>query len=126
MNSSLNWTPLLIFAGVAAVFFLFKRAGRITPKAALAHLKNGALVIDVRSAGEFKSGHLPSAINLPLDEIETALPRRVKDKNQVLLLHCASGMRSGMARQKLRRLGYVNTFNLGSFARAGEIVTSTR
>ena len=126
MNTSPNWIPWLIFAGVAAAFFLFKRAGQISPKEALAHLKNGALVIDVRSAGEFRSGHLAAAVNLPLDDIETALPRRVKDKNQVLLLHCQSGMRSGVARHKLRRLGYVNTFNLGSLARAGGIVASAR
>jgi phage shock protein E len=126
MNASSGWTPWLIFAGVAVVFFLFKRSGQISSREALAHLKNGAMVIDVRSTGEFKSGHLPAAINLPLDEIVTALPRRVKDKNQVLLLHCQSGMRSGMARQKLRRLGYVNAFNLGSLARAGGIVSSAR
>jgi rhodanese-related sulfurtransferase len=42
-------------------------------------LKNGALVIDVRSPAEFNSGHLSVAINLPLDGIETTLPRRVPD-----------------------------------------------
>jgi phage shock protein E len=45
----------------------------------------------------------------------------VKDKNQVLLLHCASGMRSGVAKQKLKSLGYANFFNLGSLARARKI-----
>jgi phage shock protein E len=118
----MNWTPPLIFAAVVAVVFVMKRAGQISAKAALMHLKNGALVIDVRSPGEFNSGHLQTAINIPLDEIETVLPRRVKDKNQVLLLHCASGMRSGMARQKLKRLGYANAFNLGSYGRAESIL----
>ena len=66
--------------------------------------------------------HLPVAINIPLDEIETALPLRVKNKNQILLLHCASGMRSGMAKQKLKRLGCTNVFNLGSFGRAERIL----
>jgi len=99
-----------------------KRAGQISPKDALAYLKSGALVIDVRSPGEFNSGHLPAAINLPLDEIETLLPRRVNDKNQVLLLHCQSGMRSGAARQKLNGLGYTRVFNLGSYGRAEGIL----
>ena len=81
-------------------------------------------VLDVRSPGEFNSGHLPVAINMPLDEIETVLPRRVTDKNQVLLLHCASGMRSGMALRKLKSLGYANVFNLGSFNRAGKITSN--
>lgn len=100
---------------------ILKKAGQISATQALAHLKNGAMLIDVRSPGEFRSGHLPAAINLPLDEIETALPRRINDKNKVLLLHCLSGTRSGIAQRKLKSLGYTNVFNLGSFARARKI-----
>jgi phage shock protein E len=118
----MNWTTTLIIAAVVALVFMLKTAGQISAKDALAHLKNGALVIDVRSPGEFNSGHLSAALNLPLDEIETALPRRVPDKNQVLLLHCQSGMRSGMAKKKLNGLGYANAFNLGSYGRAESIL----
>ena len=120
----MNWTIALVIAAVVVVSFILKRADQISPKDALAHLRNGALVIDVRSSGEFSSGHLANAINLPLGEIETALPRRIKDKNQVLLLHCHSGMRSGMAKKKLRILGYAHAFNLGSYSRAAKIVNS--
>jgi len=118
----MNWTTILVIAAIVAVFFMIKKSGQISAKDALEKLKNGALVIDVRSPGEFNSGHLAKAINIPLDEIETAVPKRVKDKNQVLLLHCASGMRSGMAKTKLMGMGYTNAFNLGSFGRAQEIV----
>jgi len=118
----MNWIPFLIFAGVIAVVFMMKKAGQIPAKDALTCLKNGALVIDVRSHGEFNSGHLPRAINIPLDEIATAVPARVPNKEQVLLLHCASGMRSGMARGKLRSLGYANVFNLGSYGRAESLL----
>jgi rhodanese-related sulfurtransferase len=121
----MNWTTILVVVMVVSIVFMMKKSGRISAGAALAHLKNGALVIDVRSAGEFNSGHLPAAINIPLDEIETALPRRVKDKNQILLLHCQSGMRSGLAKNKLKTLGYANVFNLGSLARARKIVGET-
>lgn len=117
------WIPILILAAVVAVVLLMKKSGQISAQDAAAHLKNGARVVDVRSPGEFGSGHLPDALNFPLDEIETALPRRFKDKNQVLLLHCLSGMRSGMAQRKLKSLGYANVFNLGSFHRAKGIVT---
>ena len=120
----MNWIFALIVAAVVVVSFILKRADQISPKDALAHLRNGALVIDVRGPGEFSSGHLANAINLPLGEIETALPRRIKDKNQVLLLHCHSGMRSGMAKKKLRNLGYANAFNLGPYSRAAKIVNS--
>lgn len=120
----MNWTTTLIIAAVVTVFFMIKKSGQISAKDALEKLKNGALVIDVRSPGEFNSGHLAKAINIPLDEIETALPKRVKDKSQGLLLHCASGMRSGMAKSKLKTLGYTNAFNLGSYGRAKKIVNS--
>jgi len=124
VNTSWNWTPILIFGGVAAVFFLFRQVGQISAKDALEKLRNGALVIDVRSPGEFSSGHLPKASNIPLDEIESALPKRVPDKSQVLLLHCASGMRSSMAKSKLNGMGYTNPFNLGSYGRAAKIVSA--
>ena len=119
----MNWTTILVIAAIVAVIFIIKESGQISAKDALEKLRNGALVIDVRSAGEFSSGHLAKAINIPLDEIETAVPKRVKDKNQVLLLHCASGMRSGMAKSRLIGMGYTNAFNLGSYGRAEKIVS---
>jgi phage shock protein E len=118
----MNWTTTLIVAVVVVFIFMKKKSGQISAKDALEKLKAGALVIDVRSPGEFNSGHLAKAINIPVDEIEMALPKRVKDKNQVLLLHCASGMRSGVAKGKLNGMGYANAFNLGSYGRAAKIV----
>ena len=119
----MNWTTILVIAAVVVIIFMMKQAGQISAKDAFEKLKAGALVIDVRSAGEFNSGHLAKAINIPLDEIETELPKRVKDKSQVLLLHCQSGMRSGMAKKKLNGLGYTNAFNLGSYGRAEKILS---
>ncbi len=118
----MNWTALLVIAVLLTAFLVFTRAGLISIKDARAYLKKGALVIDVRSAGEFVSRHLPIAVNLPVNEIEASWSRRIKNKNQVLLLHCQSGMRSGEARKKLIALGCPNTFNMGSYARAARIV----
>lgn len=117
-----NWTSILVFAAILLLFLLFKRAGQIPAKAAAEHLKNGAMVIDVRSPGEFGAGHLPQAVNIPLDQIEAIVPRKVKDKNQVLLLHCQSGMRSSVAKKRLSSLGYTSVYNLGSYARAAQVV----
>jgi rhodanese-related sulfurtransferase len=118
----MNWTTILIVAAVIAVIFMMKKSGQISARDALEHLKSGARVIDVRSPGEFNSGHLAQVINIPVDEIEAILPGRVPDKNQVLLLHCASGMRSGMAKKILNGMGYANVFNLGSYGRAESIL----
>ena len=118
----MNGITVLLIATLVAVVFFIKKSGQISARDALEKLKGGALVIDVRSPGEFGSGHLVRSINIPLDEIESALPRRVPGKQQVLLLHCASGMRSGMAKSKLKTMGYGNAYNLGSYGRAEKIV----
>ena len=118
----MNWTALPILVAAFVSYFFYKRSGLISIKDARAYLKSGALVIDVRTAGEFVAHHLPIAVNLPAGETETSVTRRVKDKDQVLLLHCQSGARSSIAKKKLKSLGYLNTFNLGSYDRASHIV----
>jgi phage shock protein E len=119
----MNWTGLFILAVVFTVFFVFSRPVKISIKDARTYLKNGAQVIDVRTAGEFIAGHLPIAVNLPVNEIEASVTRRVSSKDRVLLLYCQSGARSSAARAKLLAMGYANAFNLGSYARAHRIVS---
>lgn len=119
-----DWTIAIIVGLVVVAFLIVKRMSFVSEEAARKHLAQGALVIDVRSPEEFRGGHVPDAINLPLGELRDSLPRRVKDKNQVLLLHCLSGGRSGIAKGQARGLGYPNAFNLGSYARAEKIVRS--
>jgi phage shock protein E len=113
--------PLAAVAGVAA-FFLLKRLSFVSVEAARKHLAKGALVIDVRSPEEFRQGQVSGAINLPLGELPTRIGQVAKDKQQALLVHCLSGGRSAIARHQLKRLGYGNVFNLGSLARAQQIV----
>jgi phage shock protein E len=120
---TVTWTSLLIATIVVAAFLLLRRGMQIPKKAAAAYFRNGAVVIDVRSAGEFTAGHLARAINIPLSEIESVTLRKIRDKNQVLLLHCQSGRRSSEATRKLKELGYTNAYNLGSYDRAAQIVS---
>lgn len=120
----MDWKTVLVFIGVIVLFVLLKRVGQVSAAAAANYLKEGAVVIDVRTPGEFSGGHLQKAINIPLDQIESLAPSRLKDKDQVLLLHCQSGMRSGAAKKKLSLLGYTRAYNLGSYARAARIVQS--
>ncbi len=118
----MSWIAVLIIAGVIAAYLLLRSLTQISVKSARAHLQQGALLVDVRTNAEFQSHHLPNALHIPLEELEPLVARRVKDKNQVLLVHCESGMRSQTARRKLTELGYTQTFNLGSYARAERIV----
>ena len=107
-------------------FIALKRMSFVSEAVACEHLRGGALVIDVRSAGEFGREHLPQAINIPLGDIAEVIPQRVKDKNQALLLHCLSGGRSGFAKRQLKTMGYTRVFNLGSYSRAKLIVNNAR
>ena len=117
-----SWIPFVVVLVLALAYMFLKRSGQISSKEAIEYLRNGAMVIDVRSVNEFESGHIIQAYNMPLDRIEVMIPSAVKDKNKVLLLHCSTGVRSNMARKKLEDLGYKNVFNLGSYDRAGKIV----
>jgi phage shock protein E len=109
---------------IAGSVLLHGQSNQISSEAAQAYLKNGALVIDVRTPAEFNAGHLPNAINIPLQQIESGAPLPLKDKKQVLLLHCQGGMRSAKATKLLSDMGYVNVFNLGSYSRAEQIVAA--
>jgi phage shock protein E len=120
----MTWLPFLVVLVLAIGYMAMKRSGQISPKEAADYLKNGALVIDVRSANEFDSGHIMQARNIPLDRLEMTAPSVLRNKNEVLLLHCSSGVRSRMAKKKLEELGYKSVFNLGSYDRAAKIVTS--
>ncbi len=120
----MNWTSIAVIASLFLLLILLKRVGQVSSRAAVQYLRGGALVLDVRSAGEFTAGHLPGAVNLPLSEIETAISRRVKNKEQVVLLYCQSGGRSAEARRKLRAMGYEHAFNMGSYRRAERIIES--
>lgn len=111
----------LVVAVLVVVIFRLKAAPGLSVEAARERLKQGALLIDVRTGAEFQAGHLTNALNIPLDQVKTELPRRVPDKSAVVLLHCQSGQRSGRAQGVLRELGYTNAFNIGSFAQARKI-----
>lgn len=121
-HETMKWTILLVIAALLVVVFLMKKTGDLSSEDASEYLKEGAVVIDVRSPGEYNAEHLRGTLNIPLDVVESAVPQRLGDKDQVLLLHCQSGVRSGMAVRKLKALGYTKVFNLGSFNRAKEIV----
>jgi phage shock protein E len=113
---------LLLLAILVILYLLIQRSSLDAAHSVSDYLRRGALLIDVRSASEFNSGHLPSAINLPLGQLDALLPRHARSKDQMLLLHCKSGMRSGFAVKRLKRQGYCNTLNLGSYGRAARMV----
>jgi len=71
------------------------------------------ILLDVRRADEFESGHIPGAVNLPNEEIGTEEIPSLPDKEQTIYIYCRSGNRSKQAADKLLALGYTNIIEFG-------------
>jgi rhodanese-related sulfurtransferase len=76
-------------------------------------IEEGALLVDVRSGGEFSGGSLPGAINLPLNNISNA--EEILKHDDVIILYCVSGARSHSALNQLTEMGYGKVVDMGSF-----------
>lgn len=91
---------------------------------AVGEFSRGALlVLDVRTIGEWHSGHIPGAIHIPLHELQARYDEL--DPEERFLVVCAHGIRSAAAGQFLASQGFVEVINLrhGMCAWAGPVVT---
>ena len=76
-------------------------------------LKDGAIIVDVRTSGEYRSGYVKGSRNIPLQSLSSKI-KKLKKKNKVIITCCASGMRSGKAARVLRQSG-LEAYNGGSW-----------
>lgn len=77
--------------------------------------EDGAILIDVRTVMEYNEQHIEGALLLPLDDInKESVSKIAPDIDTNMIVYCASGARSSMAVEKLKKLGYENVFDLGS------------
>lgn len=82
------------------------------------------IILDVRTPEEFKSKHIPGAINIPNETIGTEEVPELPDKEQLILIYCRSGSRSKQAAEKLAAQGYTNIVEFGGINDwTGETVT---
>ncbi len=75
--------------------------------------ERGYIILDVRTPGEFKGGHIPGAINVANESIGSGEIPELPDKEQLILVYCRSGSRSRQAAGKLAGLGYTNIMEFG-------------
>lgn len=118
----MNWKLSLLAGAVVFAAFALRSKAALPADAAQNHLRAGALLVDVRTPEEFKSGSLPGAVNIPVNALKSGIANHAPDKGKVVLLHCQSGRRSAGAEKELRAMGYTNAFNIGSFSQARKIV----
>jgi rhodanese-related sulfurtransferase len=105
---TINKTLLSMFDSIKQLFGM-------GPSADFANLvQNGAVIIDVRTPGEYASGHIRGSVNIPLDRLQNNLSKLNKEKP--IITCCASGMRSASAKSVLQAAGYTAVYNGGGWS----------
>ena len=108
-----------VFYGLTAalvLWMLLKRRGDVSGADARRMVQEGARLLDVRTPGEFASGHLDGALNIPVEDLGGKL-KAVGPKDKPVIVYCASGSRSAMAASLLKRSGWATVKNLGAMSR---------
>lgn len=116
VNHPVLWSllGLVVLAFVVTEVWRLVRGQRPVPPGEAVRLINSrdAVVVDVRSAADFKKSHLLNAVNVPLAGIEERAKEIAKDKDTTILCYCAVGSAAPQACAKLRKLGYTNVHAL--------------
>lgn len=88
----------------------------------IAAIADGAYLVDVRSAAEFKSGSVPGAVNIPVESIPQQLSKLANKPH--IVVFCRSGNRSGYAKSLLENAGITNVINGGTWQNVNQVVNS--
>lgn len=111
-------SKILIAIVIALVvgYALFKARGDVSSDEAHRLVQKGARLVDVRTPQEFATGHIPGAVNIPLQELERRMPE-LDGKDRPIVVYCRSGNRSSNAARMLEKAGYTDIHNLGAMTR---------
>ena len=97
------------------LFNFFRNTADINTGVAEYETNDGAVLIDVRTAEEYRDGHIDGSVNIPLDRI-SSVENTVNDKSTPLYVYCLSGGRSGQAVSYLKQIGSTNVKNIGGIS----------
>lgn len=76
------------------------------------YIKQGAIIIDVRSPQEYREGHIDGAISIPDYQIKKEIGKQIPNKEELIVVYCSTGHRSQNAQQILEGMGYKNVYNV--------------
>lgn len=77
-------------------------------------IEQGAIILDVRTPGEYQTGHIKGSINIPLSRLHA--DKLSLDKDETYITVCSHGLRSVRAMNLLKEKGYRKVFNGGALA----------
>ena len=120
MRTEIKIGLAILLVGILAKLFMGGGANRDEVAAAV---RSGALVVDVRTPGEFAGGHAEGAINIPYDVISREIGNAAPDKEQAIVLYCHSGARAAAAKRALAREGYTNVVNAATLGNMQKILS---
>jgi rhodanese-related sulfurtransferase len=109
-------TVLVVAALLVVGYFVFMKGGDVSSAEARQLVASGARLVDVRTPGEFAAGHIPGAINIPVQQLESRLGE-LEPKDTAIVVYCRSGSRSGNAAGMLKNAGFAVVRDLGPMSR---------
>ncbi len=96
--------------------------GVVDGETARALVAQGVQVLDVRTPREFQAGHLPGAVNIPLEQMASRY-REIGPLSTQILIYCRTGRRSAAATKILREKGFTRIYDLQAYQRWREVET---
>jgi phage shock protein E len=113
-----NVYVMIVVVGVIIFFVLQGGVGAdMKPAEVWKAIDEGALLIDVRTAGEYQAGYLDGALQIPYEQTGRLQEAIGEDKGRAVVVYCRSGRRSGIAKKSLNEAGYTNVINGGAYSR---------
>src|SRR3954470_10369961 len=92
---------LVLFVG----YFMFLKGGDVSSAEARQLVEAGARLVDVRTPGEFAAGHIPGALNIRVQQLDSRMSE-LQPKTVAVVVYCQSGHRSGNAARMLKKAGF--------------------
>lgn len=116
----MDWITVSIAIFVLGLLFL-PRLRWMRVREAKERVRDGAVLLDVRSPMEVAGNSVEGAVAVPLGSLGREVPRLGWREDQEILVFCASGARSAMAVRELKAMGFARAVNIGSFGRARSV-----